>query len=44
MAADIAAIFHWQPDYLFGLPIDELIAHHRRALRRYELMNGIEDG
>lgn len=41
--ADIAAIYGWQADYLYGLPLDELLAHHRRAIRRYQLMNGIEE-
>ncbi|MGN6421982.1 MAG: GpE family phage tail protein [Asticcacaulis sp.] len=39
----MAAIYHWQPDYLYGLTLDELYAHQQRALRRYQLMNGIDE-
>lgn len=42
MMADIAAVFHWQRESLEALPIEELFRWHARAIKRYNLMNGIK--
>lgn len=34
MIANIAVIFHWGPDALFPMELDELIGWHDKALER----------
>ncbi|GGZ02612.1 GpE family phage tail protein [Novosphingobium colocasiae] len=37
--ADLALIYHWSPAVLEALPVDELLAHHRRAMERWQASN-----
>lgn len=34
--ADLALIYHWPPAVLDALPLDELLAHHARAIDRWQ--------
>lgn len=34
--ADIALVFHWNPAYMDGLPLDELAQWRERARVRYQ--------
>lgn len=37
--ADIAAVFHWSPEVMAAMPVDELFAWQRRAVDRFKIMN-----
>ncbi|MDC7675390.1 hypothetical protein [Asticcacaulis machinosus] len=45
MMRDIAAIYsgYWTQGTLSALPLEELVAEHQGAIKRYNLMNGIKD-
>lgn len=34
--ADIALVFHWNPEYMSGLTLEELAAWRERARVRYQ--------
>lgn len=34
--ADLAVVFHWQPDYLYELSLSELMLWRERARKRAE--------
>lgn len=34
--ADLALVFHWNPDYMDGLSLDELAQWRERARVRYQ--------
>lgn len=36
---DIAAIFHWGPEVLNSMSLEEIVKWHRIALDRWKLMN-----
>jgi hypothetical protein len=38
--ADIAAVFHWGPDIMDRMPVDELLGWQRLAVARFTAMNG----
>ncbi|TGG92533.1 GpE family phage tail protein [Natronospirillum operosum] len=40
MVADIAFIFHWQPDWLLGRGVSELMDWHEKATTRHQQVNG----
>ncbi len=40
--ADIAAVFHWPPDAMERLELDDLMQWRTRAVERYKAMNGTE--
>jgi hypothetical protein len=40
--ADIAAVFHWPPDAMERLELDDLMQWRGRAVERYKAMNGTE--
>jgi hypothetical protein len=40
---DVAAIFHWSPDYLWSLSISDLLRYHQGAVSRFNRMNGVKD-
>lgn len=41
--ADISAVFHWPPQAFDQMSLEDLMAHHGRALDRWRRMNGIKD-
>ena len=40
MMADIAAIFHWPPDVLDAMDLDQLATWHALAVDRWNRMQG----
>lgn len=40
MMADIAAIFHWGPDVLDAMPLEQLAEWHGMAVDRWNRMQG----
>ncbi|MBF9049875.1 GpE family phage tail protein [Roseobacter sp. HKCCD9010] len=37
--ADIASVFHWQPDAMRGMPLEELARWREKARERFEVQN-----
>ncbi|MEX1197815.1 MAG: GpE family phage tail protein [Pseudohongiellaceae bacterium] len=40
--SDIALVFHWPPDTMDRMPLDELTAWRERARERYETKPGTQ--
>lgn len=35
--ADIASVFHWEPDIMWSMSIDELLIWHQKAIDRNKI-------
>lgn len=42
--ADIAVVFHWPPDVMDSMPLDELMHWHQAAVERWNAMNANKEG